>query len=71
MYRVLPTTKSGGRGDNRYAFAAAAGVGLIWIPEDELLVQWGDFIVHLTAQQEQHRFGIDHDGYAVVLDDFV
>src|SRR3954464_13271401 len=47
---------------------ATASTGLVRVVEDELRRHLVDLVVHLGAQQEQHRFGIDEDLHALVLD---
>src|SRR5579872_1514013 len=60
----------GGRLDGD-ALAAAAGVGLVRIVEDELGREARRLVVDLRAEQEEHRLGLDEDGDALVLDDLV
>ena len=54
-----------------HRFAAAAGAGLVRVVEDELRLHLVGLVVHLGAEQEQHRLGIDQDLDALVLDDLV
>src|SRR5262245_7575294 len=54
-----------------YRFAAAAGRRLVRIVEYELRRELVGLIIHLGADQEQHRFGIDQDAHALVLDHLV
>src|SRR3954466_2785251 len=54
-----------------YRLPAAAGAGLVRIVEDELRLHLVGLVVHLGAEQEQHRLGIDQDLDALVLDDLV
>src|SRR5664280_3791090 len=54
-----------------HGFAAAAGAGLVRIVEDELRRQLVGLVVHLGAEQEQHRLRIDQDLDALVLDHLV
>src|ERR1700761_827891 len=54
-----------------HGFAAAAGANLIRIVEDELGLHLVGLVVHLGAEQEQDRLGVDQDLDALVLDDFV
>src|SRR3954465_2017092 len=70
-----PSTLFGGlervglcRGD-RDRFAAAAGRGLVRVLEHELRRELRRLVVHLGAEQEQHRLRIDEDLDALVLDD--
>src|SRR5262245_41513908 len=44
---------------DRHALAAAAGVGLVGVREDELGVQRRRLIVDLRPEEEQHRLGVD------------
>src|SRR5260221_2096174 len=53
-----------------YGFAATAGAGLVRIVEDELRRHLVGLVIHLGAQQEQHRLAVDQDLHALVLDDF-
>ena len=54
-----------------HRFAAAAGRGLVRIVEHELRRKLLGLVVHLGAEQEQHRLRIDQDLHALVLDHFV
>src|SRR3954453_6359128 len=51
--------------------AAAASTGLVRVVEDELRRHLVDLVIHLGAQQKQHRLGIDQDLHALVLDHLV
>src|SRR5262245_44099587 len=51
-----------------HRFAAAAGGGLVRIVEHELGGELVGLIVHLGAEQEQHRLGIDQDTNSLVLE---
>src|SRR6202012_6273733 len=54
-----------------HRLAAAAGRNLVRVVEDELGLHLVGLVVHLGAEQEQHRLGIDQDLDALVLDHFV
>ena len=54
-----------------HRFPAAACAGLVRIVEDELRRQLFGLVIHLCPEEEQHRFGIDQDLDALVLDDLV
>src|SRR5580692_197262 len=58
-------------GGQLHRLAAAAGRDLVRVVEDELGLHLVGLVVHLGAQQEQHRLGIDQDLDALVLDHFV
>src|SRR5690349_24961081 len=52
----------------QHGFTAAAGRSLVRIVEHELRRYLADLPVHLGAEQEQHRLGVDHELDALVLD---
>src|SRR6185503_2009968 len=54
-----------------YRLAAAAGRGLVRIVEHEGRGELVDLEIHLGAEQEHDRLGIDEQLDALVLDDFV
>src|ERR1043166_9425074 len=54
-----------------HRLAAAAGADLVRIVEDELRLHLVGLVVHLGAEQKQHRLGIDQNLDALVLDDLV
>src|SRR3569832_283794 len=54
-----------------HRLAAAAGANLVRIVEDELSLHSVGLVIHLGAEQEQNRFGVDQDLHALILDDFV
>jgi hypothetical protein len=56
---------------DRDALAAAAGRGLVGIGEGERRRQVVDLEIHLRAEQEQHRLGVDQELDPLVLDHFV
>src|ERR1700751_4174592 len=55
----------------RHRLAAAAGGGLVRIVEHEAGGELVDLEVHLGAEQEHHRLGIDQQLDALVLDHLV
>src|SRR3954468_13073773 len=66
-----PSVRLGALGLGRrqqHGFTAAAGRGLVRVVEHELRRQLADLPVHLGAEQEQDRLGIDHELHALVLD---
>src|SRR5689334_10382983 len=54
-----------------HGFSAAACAGLVRIVENELRRQLLGLVVHLGSEQKQHRFWVDQDLDALVLDDLV
>src|SRR6266508_4419729 len=54
-----------------HRLAATAGRGLVRVVEDELRGELVGLVVHLGAEQEQHRLGIDEHPHALVLDHLV
>src|SRR3954454_22142005 len=66
-----PTLTSDLRRRQLHGLAAAAGRDLVRIVEDELGLHLVGLVVHLGAEQEQHRLGIDRDLDAAVLDHLV
>src|ERR1700733_10558799 len=60
-----------GRRLELHRFAAPAGPGLVGIVEHELGGELLGLVVHLGAQEEQDRLGVDQHAYALVLDQLV
>src|SRR5215212_9185739 len=66
-----PTLTSALRRRQLHRLAAAAGRDLVRVVEDELGLQLVGLVVHLGAEQEEHRLRVDQDFHAPVLDHFV
>src|SRR5580658_2585303 len=58
-------------GGQLHRFAAATGADLVRVVEDELRLHLVGLVVHLGAEQKQHRLGVDQYLNALVLDHFV